>query len=70
MCGKKEEKSGRDIRVCPFYFGWRGELVKQVATDQAKCLQNICMLWNTSEQDCNLNVIAKQLAVVVPPAMK
>jgi len=66
MFGKKRE--AENTKVCPFYFGWRGSLNKQAAIDQARCLEEKCMLWNVEEQDCNINVIAKRLTIPAPIA--
>ena len=42
--------------ACPFYFSWA-----YVGGKGATCMEKLCKLWNTEENDCNFNVIAKRL---------
>ena len=49
MFGKKKN----DLRFCPFAFNYGHKA--------GKCIKEEGMLWNEEEQDCNLNVLVKEL---------
>jgi len=48
----RKEKS-EDTKFCPFAFNY--------GKKSGKCIKEECMLWNTEENDCNLNVLVKEL---------
>jgi hypothetical protein len=63
LFGKKE--STESIRICPLFVG--GQRIPVLKVDRFKelqCLKNECMWWNSEEQDCNINVIAKRLPML------
>jgi len=49
MFGKKKN----DSKFCPFAFNYGHKA--------GKCIKEECVFWNSEEQDCNINVIAKKL---------
>jgi len=66
MFGKKKEELRNKNKVCPLAFGTHLHKYKTAFGETMECIREDCMWWNPNEQDCNINVIAKRLAAVLP----